>query len=187
MSKPKKQIHVQLDLSKKSLGLNKQTLARVVRRSVLSVIATGDKNEIKKAVNIGIKAMSGYRGKQLLDLFNMGGQLQRASGSFRIEISGGTGNKKTFDQTKARFKATTFKKLQNAGILNARTTKNLKIGIQKTKRAKVSSVDLNNYSEIVGVIQSMGGIAIALDKYLADIERLCKNAGISLDELVDAW
>ena len=187
MARPNRQLHVQLDLNKKSFGLNKQTFERVVRRSVLSVIASGDQKQIQKAINVGIKAMNGYRGNQLLDLFSESGTLQRVNKSFRIEITGGTGNKKSFNQTQARFNARTFKKLQNAGILNARTTKNLKAGIQYKKTRKVSNININDYSEIVQIIQNMGGVAVALDKYLADVERLCKNAGITVDELIDAW
>ena len=46
MARPTRQLHVQLDLGKKSFGLNKQTFERIVRRSVLSVIASSSQKKI---------------------------------------------------------------------------------------------------------------------------------------------
>lgn len=194
----KKALQVYVDLSKKNLGISRTTLKKIVNRATRSVIATGDKkainNAVKTAIKIGSNSNLSKSVRSRIDkLLADAGRLKKIQtgtnkGKWRVTISGGSGNKNTFNFTNSNIQNRTLEKLKNVGVLSNRTIKNLKNGI-KNKKDKKTKLNKNNEAikSLLEIIESMGGITIALDKYLDDIERLAANAGVSMDELIDAF
>lgn len=173
-----------LDLSKKNLGLSNAQIKVVVGRAFRSIISIGSKKEIKEAKKVALKVIeNGYRGEKLFKMLAN----ERVSkirenqvndlGKFTITILGGSGNKNTFNQTNARFTKKTLDRLKKAGLLSDRTIKNLKMGMKNKKNPKKSPPE--GFDTIMQVIENMGGIAIALDKYLERIQQMADAIGIS--------
>lgn len=173
-----------LDLSKKSLGLSNVQIKVVVGRALRSIISIGSKKEIQEAKRVALKVIeNGYRGEKFFKLIAnervskiRENQLSNL-GKFTITILGGSGNKNTFNQTNARFTQKTLARLKKAGLLSDRTIKNLKSGMKNKKNPKKSPP--KGFDTILQVIENMGGIAIALDKYLERIQAMAEAIGIS--------
>lgn len=179
MSKSNQQLKpININFGKKNLGVSKNTFNKIVQRATRSIIASGDKKQIEFAKKYALKAINeGYQGKKLIKLLEQGTKIDRANGTYRVNLIGGKGNSKSFYQTSANFNKNTLNQLVQAGILNNRTLKNYQKGKkwQKTHKTKKPP---EGFDKILEVIKNMGGFAIALDKYLDRIENMAADLGI---------
>lgn len=179
MAKSKTQLKpISINFSNKNLGLSQKKFNAVIARATRSIIATGDKKQIAFAKKYALKAINeGYQGNKLIKLLEQGTKIDRAKGTYRVNLIGGKGNAKSFYQTQANFNLRTLNELQKAGIFNDRTLRNYKKGKSYQKNHKTKKPP-EGFDKILEVIKNMGGYAIALDKYLDRIENMASDLGI---------
>lgn len=185
-----------VDFSKKNYGLNKRQLTTLINRSTRSIIASGEKNEIKSAINLALKFQQTGKisKKSLRTLAGSAGYWEANAKNERfIKIAGGRGLKKSFQQTNARFNQKTINKLVNAKILSTKQATNLKTGITQAKinatkqQTNIKDVSDNDFNYINSIVQEMGGLARAIDEYPVRMQQICEKFGIEIDDLPDIF
>lgn len=181
-----------IDFTKNNLGLSSTSFKSTINRITRSIIATGDKQQVNKAIRLALRVNEGKKisKNSIYDLIAEGGKIvNKKDGTRELHVIGGSGNQKSNKAIQVNLTNKRFENLVNAGVLNAKTANNIKKAIQKKKTRKPKKIDVNreDIKNIFDIIQNMGGIAIALDKYYEDVERLCNGAGITVDELIDAY
>lgn len=179
MAKSNQQLKpINISFSKKNLGLSKSKFNAVIARATRSIIASGDKKQIAFAKKYALKAINeGYQGKKIIKLLEQGTKIDKANGTYRVNLIGGKGNSKAFYQSQANFNSRTLNELKKAGILNDRTLKNYKKG-KKWQKTHKSKKPPEGFDKILEVIKNMGGYAVALDKYLDRIEKMAEDIGV---------
>lgn len=182
----------EINLSKDKLGLKSQSFKAVINRITRSIIATGDKKQVNQAIRLALRVNANQRisKNSLYDLIAFGSRVRDKKNTSRnIEILGGGGTINSFRGIQTNLRDSTIYKLMNVGVLNRKQANNLKKAIIKKKNRKVKKIDVDSQAikDLFSIIENMGGLAIALDRYFERVKQLCENAGITVDELIDAY